>query len=241
MLTTFLTQIGITSAATLAVGWAAIQFLGKSWIDDRFKRQFEDLQLAHKQEMARLQLSLDVLKGQMSKLHDQEFVVLPEIWRKMAAALGTINNATDFDRTYSSTLGMNEGELNEYLETAPLLTWEKGTIKEYPADREQERDAALRNMLDWAGYRQSRQLTDEFRGFLQSQRIFMSQDLASELDRCGALMDSAVAELRRFLEARQAHAPIELVICPKLKAESVRMADAVRAEIHEKLFAGPVA
>ena len=241
MLTTVLAQIGVTSAATLAVVWAAIKFFGKSWIDDRFKRQFEALEFAHKQQMARLQLDLDVVKGQMSKLHDQEFVVLPDVWRKMAAALGAIMNATDFSRVYPSTIGMNEGELAEYLETAPLLTWEKGTIKDFPKEKQQDRDATLRNMLDWAGYRQSRQFTDDFRGFMQSQRIFMSQDLAKELDRCGDLVDSAVSEFRRFLEARQAHAPIELVVCPRLKAESVRIADAVRAEIQKKLFAGAVA
>jgi hypothetical protein len=235
-----LTEIGFSTAASLAVVWASIRFLGKAWIEDQFKRQLEALKFAHAQQIEGLRLELDILRNRISKLYEQEFVVLPEMWNKMSAALGATIAASDPHRLYPSTVGMNEGELNEYLETAPLLAWEKGTIRGFAANEQQARDASLRNMLDWAGFRQAQQLTFEFRDFLHSRRIFISEDLSVELDRCAARLEEAVSEFRTFLEARQANRPISLEICPTLKAESTRMADAVRAEIQRKLFGAPI-
>ncbi|MBW6398875.1 hypothetical protein KPL78_13505 [Roseomonas sp. HJA6] len=236
MLTTLLAQFGISTAAALGAAWTAVRFFGASWVEHRFKQQLEELKFRHDQQITSLKLDLDILRNRVSKLHDQEFIVLPEIWSKMSAALSRITAASDPHRAYPSTIGMNEGELNEYLETAPLLVWEKGAIRNFAADRQQERDTSLRNMLDWAGYRQARQLAEDFRAFLQSRRIFMSEDLTRQLDRCNETLDAAVSEFRHFLEARQANRSFDLVICPRLKEESAKMADAVRVEIQKKLI-----
>ena len=237
MLRSILAQIGISTAATVAIVWTAIQFLGKSLIENRFKQQFEKLQFKHSEQIESLKLSLEVLRNRISKLSDQEFIVLPDIWSKMAAALGTIIGASDLQRDYPSTIGMNEGELNEYLESAPLLAWEKGAIRAFSDELQKERDTALRNMLDWADYRRARRLADDFGLFLQSRRIFMSEDLALDLDRCFEMLDGATIEFRKFLEERQSGNLFELKVCPKLKAESKRISDAIRNEIQKKLFA----
>ncbi|GGJ35518.1 hypothetical protein [Neoroseomonas lacus] len=236
MLTTLLAQIGVSAAAALTVAWAAVKFLGKSWVEHHFKQELEELKLGHNKQIERLKLDLDILRSRISKLHDQEFTVLPEVWSKMAAALSTMIAASDPQRPYANTIGMNDGELNEYLETTRLLAWEKGEIRNFPRDEQKGREAKLHNMLDWANYSKARQLAEEFRSFLQSRRIFMSDELTRELDRCSEMLDRAVAEFRRFLEARQANQPIELVICPTLKEESTRMMEAVRLEIQRKLF-----
>ncbi|WP_207539265.1 hypothetical protein [Sabulicella rubraurantiaca] len=238
MLTTFLAQLGINAVVALGVAWAAVKFLGKSWVDHLFSRQLKELEFRHEQQITSLKLDLDIIRNRISKLHDQEFVVLPEVWSKMSAALSTTIAATDPQRVHPSAIGMNEGELKEYLETAPLLIWEKGIIRNFTGDQHRERDAALHNMLDWAGYRKARQLAEEFRAFLQSRRIFMSEELTSRLDRCNETLDSAISEFRRFLEARQEGRSFDLVICPRLKEEATEMADAVRVEIQKKLFAG---
>jgi hypothetical protein len=64
----------------------------------------------------------------------------------------------------------------------------------------------------------------------------MSAELTRELDSVAGTLNEAVSEFRRFLDARQAGRPIDLLICPKLKAESIRMANAVQAEIRKKLY-----
>lgn len=250
MLPSFVAQLGITTAAALTVAWAAVRFIGKSWVENRFKiemadyearkaRELESLKHEQAQQIEGLKAGLDVLSGRLAKLHDQEFVVLPEVWSKMAEAMGTMIAASDPERVHPSAVGMNEGELGEYLETAPLLAWEKWIIKGIPADQQEHRDETLHNMLDWAGYRKARLLTEEFRSFLQSRRIFMPAELTSELDAVGETLDAAASEFRRFLEARQtSQPPVDLVVCPKLKSESVRMANAVQAEIRKKLYAG---
>jgi hypothetical protein len=229
-------QLGITMVAAIAAAWAAVKFLGKAWIDHRLELATKKIEDRQERALERLKSDLELLRGQFAKFHDQEFIVLPEVWRKMSSAIGELLAATDAERVMPSALGMNEGELNEYLERAPLLVWEKGRIRSFPPDQGVERDKELHNMLDWAAWRKASELAEDFTSFLQAQRIFLSTKLARQLDETSGTLNGAIKEYRRFLEARQEGKPaVDLIICAKLKNEARTIAATVQQEIRDKL------
>lgn len=220
-----LTQVGISVVTALGAAWAVFQFFGKPLLDSYFdgrKRALEH--------------HFDVLMDRASKLHKFEFTILPELWRKMSLALSAIVELTAPDRSYPTIRGINEGELNTFLENAPLLDWEKWLIRDHPKEEWEERDRKLANMLDWARYRRSLALVEEFRSYLMTQSIFVSESLGSELNNIGKKMTDAVSEYRRFLEERQKGREAPLELCRHIQDNWLQWAGMVQAELRTNLW-----
>jgi transposase len=219
-----LTQVGISAVTAIGAAWVVFQFFGKPLLDNYFD--------ARKRA---LEHHFNVLMDRASKLHQFEFTVLPELWRKMSLALSAIVELTAADRIYPATRGMNEGELNTFLENAPLLDWEKWLIRDHPKKEGEERDRKLANMLDWARYRRSLALAEEFRSYLMTQSIFVSASLGRELNAIGQKMTDAISEYRRFLEERQAGREAPLELCRHIQDNWMQWAGVVQAELQTNL------
>lgn len=257
-----LAQLGISVVTVILAGWAAIKIFANSWLNNYFEarkqalehdysKQLATLEQEHAKQLAafeqehakqirELEHRFNVLMDRVSKLHQFEFTVLPELWRKMSSALSATVEMTDPDRIQPSTRGMNEGELNTFLESAPLLDWEKWEIRNFPRDKEGERDRKLANMLDWARYRRAHALAEELRSYLMTQSIFVSASLRDKLDAIGRTITRANAEFRKFLEERQAgrEVPLELFTDIRdIQDNWMQMAGIVQAEFEMKLQA----
>lgn len=246
-----LVQLGISVVTVLLAGWLAIKAFANAWLNNYFEarkqaleheysKKLAALEQEHAKQIKALEHRFGVLMDRVSKLHQFEFTVLPELWRKMSSALSATVEMTDPDRIQPSIRGMNEGELNTFLESAPLLDWEKWEIRNYPKDKEMDRDRKLANMLDWARYRRAHALSEELRSYLMTQSIFVSASLRDKLDAIGRTITRANAGFRRFLEERQAGREVSLEVFADIRDIQdnwMQMAGVVQAEFEMKLQA----
>ena len=73
----FLIIFGLSGST--AYGW--FRFLGQKWIEQKFSKSLEEFKHEQAKEIAKQQLQIDSIFNRVSKLHDKEYEILPQIWK----------------------------------------------------------------------------------------------------------------------------------------------------------------
>jgi hypothetical protein len=60
------------------IAYKLFQHFGRSWLDQHFKIQLEELKQAKAMEIEHLKYEINSLFSRVSKIHDKEFELLPE-------------------------------------------------------------------------------------------------------------------------------------------------------------------
>lgn len=68
------------------VAYLLFQFLGKTWIENKFAQRLDQLKHQQALELQRLRVEIDSLLSGALKLQDREFQILPEAWQKLDEA-----------------------------------------------------------------------------------------------------------------------------------------------------------
>jgi hypothetical protein len=121
---------GITVLGGMSAGFAYFLFrtFTTKWIEWRFFEQLEHFKHRQNQEIEHLRFRINTHFDRMTKLHQHEFDVLPEIWAlanstfiALSALTSSFGIDPDLDR-------MREGQFREFVEEADLSKWEKDDL-----------------------------------------------------------------------------------------------------------------
>jgi hypothetical protein len=157
------------------IAFLIFRFLGTSWIENK---------LAKDLEIAKSEISL--LASRKMKLHDQEYVVFPEVWSKLNRAFASLGSAVMSWREMPDLGRMSEDELRTWMERSELSEEEKSYL-----EKEADKIRAYNRILDWRSLREANHDFLEFHNCLQANRIFLSPDIKDKLDKIGGLLREA--------------------------------------------------
>jgi hypothetical protein len=124
--------LGILTAGggVAVIAYKLFQHFGRSWLDQHFKIQLEELKQAKAMEIEHLKYEINSLFSRVSKIHDKEFELLPETWFKVIEAYGLVFLALDLTlRSYPDFERISDEQMEEYLGAALLADSDKTALR----------------------------------------------------------------------------------------------------------------
>jgi hypothetical protein len=111
-----LTSVGL-SVATI---YGLLQWFGKSWMDQQFKKRLEQLKHDQQKEIEQLRHQINALFSRVSKIHEKEFEVLPRAWTLLHQAYGSVFRVAMPFKFFPFWIELNDAKtaqiaLNNYL------------------------------------------------------------------------------------------------------------------------------
>ncbi len=180
----WLAQLLAAGGGGALVAYFVFKYLGDNWIKHR---------LAKNLEQAKSEISL--LAALKLKLHDQEYVVFPEIWSKLNAAVAALGSAVSLFKEYADLDRMREDEFQKWLGRSDLNEHEK----EFLLAQERKNNAYGR-ILDFRALRKANEGFIEFHTYLNDKRIFIDPVVKSKLDEIDDLLHSIWVDRKISLE-----------------------------------------
>jgi hypothetical protein len=164
----------------------------ESWVDHRFKLKQDELNRAHQEKLVELnheyQAKLEKFRSEIqqtfsriSKVHEQEYKILPQAWLYLHTAYGSAYRAVLGFTSAIRFDTMTDSELNEFLATLTTFSeTQKNRIRNAP-------DAAQRRSFYFEGARvkavdQMEESQRVFRNYLIKKSLFMSKGVYEAFD-----------------------------------------------------------
>ncbi|HKT52934.1 MAG TPA: hypothetical protein VJP88_00665, partial [Caulobacteraceae bacterium] len=168
--------VAVIVALTGVAYWLFKTFAGK-WLDNRFSTRLE----AYKHELSRL---LD----RATRLHAQEFEILPTLWEKLVTAMDNALSVLSPLQLSNDINYASAAELDAILEKSPLLEHEKQQVREATKF---ERTSALDRFQ--RHYRMQGAISDwrAFHSYALSKSIFIDPDLSAKVQELVGLISKA--------------------------------------------------
>lgn len=121
----FATVVGLAGGAFL---WFGRTYIDK-WLARHFQGQLDALKHTQAQEIERLRAKIAGMLDRATKLHQHEFEVLPLIWDKLSASMGSAVDVVNPFQSYQDVSGMGPGELESVLDQSGFAEHEKAKIR----------------------------------------------------------------------------------------------------------------
>src|SRR5260370_39101116 len=177
---------GPSAVATLAATAGLWKWFGQKWVEQRLAVRLEKFKTEQQKKLERLR---HLLSSRVSKIHEKEFEVLPEAWRKLHELYGWILHALDL--TFKPMLrDMTDEDLEEFMRTAPashLSESQKETLRKSSDRAHSYNEMKLSNDMHIANDNQK-----QFTNYLIENRIFMTEDLRAKFETVQAAFISAL-------------------------------------------------
>lgn len=119
------TVLGLASGAFI---WFGRTYIDK-WLARHFQGQLDALKHTQAQEIERLRAKIAGMLDRATKLHQHEFEVLPLIWDKLSASMGSAVGAVNPFQSYQDVSRMELEELDAVLEQSGFAEHEKAKIR----------------------------------------------------------------------------------------------------------------
>lgn len=110
---------GVASIALIV--WAIFRALSTKWLDAKFEERLASYKHAQDRELEDLRFQINTQLDRLTKLHQHEFDILPEAWRRCIKAYYKISALVSPLQSYPDLDRMNENSMN-FLVALPLRT-----------------------------------------------------------------------------------------------------------------------
>ena len=192
----FFLELLAYGGGSAAVAYLLFQFLGRSWIENKFKEGLERYKHEQALEIQRLRVEIDSMLSGVLKLQEREFDVLPKAWQKLDEAHGQVSWLVSPMQSYPDLNRMNSQELAEFFSTTEL------------SDSQRQRIAASSNrtntfidIIFWHRFNKVRSSIGSLRDFVASNGIFLPVELKGKFTKIVELLWSALTSKQVGVEA----------------------------------------
>lgn len=175
--------IATGSIASIAlIVWGVFKILSIKWLDAKFEARLASYKHAQDRELEDLRFQISTQLDRLTKLHQHEFDILPEAWRRCIKAYYGILALVSQLQTFPDLDRMNEKQLDEFLDEATLANWQKDEIR-----IAREKNKEYREALFWLRLQTCRNHYFSSREYLVESAIFISPVIAARFERISDL------------------------------------------------------
>ena len=156
------------------IAYKLFQNYGSGWLDQRFKKQLEEFKHEQQKELERLRSEINSEFSRVSKIHQVEFEVLPEAWRRLKVAQGWAGRPFSFNPHIPDFSTLSEEEFEEFLKHCPLRDSQKNALRSAEISQR-----GARYEKDWERHEldQFNEANIELQNYLMLKSIFMTKEL----------------------------------------------------------------
>lgn len=192
----FILEILAFSGGSAVVAYYLFQFLGKTWIENKFEKNLELYRHLQAIEIQRLRVEIDSMLSGALKLQDREFEVLPKAWELLDEAYGRVNSLVAPMQSYPDLNRMSDLELSEFFQQSELTESQKKRIQDT-----HERTRAYIDIIFWHRLSKVRTAVGELRDFTARNNIFLTIELKQKFTSAVDLLWSALISKQVGVEA----------------------------------------
>lgn len=179
----FIGKVVAYGGGSAAIAFLFFRFLGKNWIEQKFAERLEAYKHAQIKELEEVKFQINSLFSQVTKLHEKEFDVLPNIWAKVNIAHAALIRCTlrysehpDFDK-------ISNEELEGYLKGSEFSESEKNMMRQSSG-----KNQIFSKIATWRQIVEAQEAFNKFNSYFIENRIFLNRDLKTKFENINQLM-----------------------------------------------------
>lgn len=183
----FLFEIIAYGGGSAAVAYLLFQWLGKTWIENKFNERLEALRHQQALEVQRLRVEIDTMLSGTLKLQEREFTVLPEAWEKLDEVHLLVSGLVAPLQQYADVENMSADRLQEFLSKSDFLISDINEILNASNKGKQYQE-----ILFWNRLSKAKKAFSEFHGYVARKGIFLPYELEEKFKKISDMLWSAV-------------------------------------------------
>jgi len=183
----FITELAAYSGGAAAISYLLFQYLGKTWIENKFAQRLDTLKHQHELEPQRLRIEIDSLLSGAIKLQEREFQYLPEAWHKLDEAHGLVSCLVSPGQEYPNLDRMKPPQLEEFLASAELTTSQKDEIRSTT-----KKVGSFQEIIFWHRLHRVKKAISDLQNFVARNGIFFPNEIKPNFKKISELLWSAV-------------------------------------------------
>lgn len=170
-----ITRLLLAGGGGAAVAFALFRWFGKSWIDQRFKKELEEFKHEKNKELEQLRHDINTLFSRVSKVHEKEFEVLPKAWQLLNEAQGAVFQVAKPLRQYPDFNRLSAEQFEALLKESRLMDFQKEELRNAP-----DRLKYYREALFWVELGEAKSARVGLNNYLALNSIFMTGSLREQ-------------------------------------------------------------
>jgi len=174
----FLLQLVAYGGGSAAVAYLLFQFLGKTWIENKFAQRLEQLRHSQALEVQRLRVEIDSMLSGALKIQEKEFEVLPEAWVKLDEAYGRVSQLVSPIQFHTDLDRLREDQLEEFLADSKLRESEKTDVR-----RAHKKTEAYLESRFWHRLNHVRSAVSDLHNYVERNSVFMPPELKQNFEK----------------------------------------------------------
>lgn len=167
----------------VVIAYGTFTLLGKKWIESIFKKDLEAYKRKQNQELENFKYKVNSLFSRVSKIHEKEFEVLPEIWIKLHDAKDIISALVSPLQSHPDFNNMKEVDIRKSLENSKFHDHQ---IEELI--NSSNRNKYYTDRFVWHRINDARITFSEFHKYFIRNRIFLTSELQEQFGKIDDLL-----------------------------------------------------
>jgi hypothetical protein len=183
----FLFQMLAYGGGSAVVAYLLFQWLGKTWIENKFAQRLDQLRYQQALELQRLRVEIDSMLNGVLKLQEKEFSVLPDAWAKLDEAHGLVSWLVSPMQYYADVNSMKSVLLEEFLAETEFTESQKEEVR-----NASDKGHTYQNILFWHRLYKVKTAFRDLQTYVARNGIFLPTDLEAKFTKIAEMFWSAV-------------------------------------------------
>jgi hypothetical protein len=224
----FLGEVIAYGGGGAVIAYLLFQYLGKTWIENKFVQHLEQLRHQQAMELQKLRVEIESMLSGAIKLQEKEFQVLPDAWQKLDESHGLVAWLVSPLQEYAAVAKMTPTQLDEFLESCEFTESQKNDIRQSP-----NKNAAYQEITFWHRLHRTKKAFRDLQSFVARNGIFLRPELKEKFSEISKMLWSAVVSKEVGHEGQDWNMQIEG--WKKVEKEAEPLYKSIEADIQARL------
>lgn len=172
------------AGGSVALSYTVFKYLTSKWIENKFQERLEKYKVEQQKELEEFKRKINELSNRVSKIHEKEFEVLPQMYSHMIDAIKDLNVLTSAFKQYPDVNKMDDEKLKFFLEQNTFLNeWQKNELAQASDKNKYYQNAEFRRDVN-----QSSSSIYKLHEYIQKNSLFLLDDLKEKFNEIDRLM-----------------------------------------------------
>lgn len=122
-------KVVVFGGGASAIAFAALKLFGQKWFEHQFSQQLESFKREQSELLEQYKFQINSRFNRITKIHEKEFEVLPEIWHKLQDAYAHFFSIGPPFQQWPALNKYSDEQLDLFLKNCELHEFQKSELK----------------------------------------------------------------------------------------------------------------
>jgi len=165
-------QVLLAGGSATVVSLSLLKWFGDKWIIHQLSQRLESFKREQSELLEQYRYQINARFNRITKIHEKEFEILPEIWCKLQDTYGHFQSLSSPLQFFPDLDRYSAEQLEAFLEECELHDFQKEELR-----HSTHKVSYYKETCYWIRLSIARQVFQEFRKYLHDNKIFLDRDL----------------------------------------------------------------